>query len=186
MNKKRKYNIYSYIDFIKESTENDIKRLINEFDGTPINLWQKLNSHIRFFDSIDDLYNDGEFNGLLNDNDLRKEDIQYSTDINKLKYNFDFNFFVILNKKDNDLENPLYIVMEFNNKINYYKINNNIENFYSELSNTKITINDGNNIIYYMTDDGGNTWFNTKNKENIISKERMLSKTKKYNNVHFS
>lgn len=116
--------------------------------------------------NIDILYNDNKFETALLDSNYRKSDLFDTIDYETfLETPFKFFFLYDINK--NDLENPNYIIIESNNNVKIYSINDNIKNFYDKLTSKTIVIID-DNIKYVYQTSTNNEWSLKSNNVNAV------------------
>jgi hypothetical protein len=87
-------------------------------------------------------------------------------------------FMFISNSKSSDLETPLYLMLQVFNKIlnkweatKCYKINDDIKNFYDQLSSKKIEIIEGNDKFVYETGNGNEWTLKSNNPSDIYKKD---------------
>ena len=119
------------------------------------------------------LNKDADFINSLSSNDMKKSDMQLSTDYETfLKTPCRFMF--IYDKKASELENPYYLLLQVfgENKwqtANVYKINDDIKKFYDQLSSRTIEIEDSGEKYIYETGNG-NEWTLKSVKETDIYK----------------
>jgi hypothetical protein len=120
------------------------------------------NEHI----DIENLSNDPKFIKTLLVANLKKMgDIQNTEDFETfLKKSC--KFLLIYDKDANDLQNPLYLLLEtFNeeknkwNSVKLYKVNDDMKKFYDKLSSKTVELIDKNDKNYiYKTSNSGNNW----------------------------
>ena len=122
------------------------------------------------------LNKDSDFINSLSSNNLKKSDMQLSTDYETfLKTPCRFMF--IYNKDASELENPYYLLLQLfgENKwqtTNVYKINDDIKKFYDQLSSKVIEIEDGGEKFIYETGNG-NEWTLKSVKETDVYKRNF-------------
>lgn len=126
MNRLKKYK-----EYINESISLD--ELLSDLEAKTINIFDKFKLNAEDIETIEDLYENDEFNEYLVDNDLNKSEILDSSDYQTLLTN-DIEFILIHTKEqDSTLENPKYIIIQEKNrnkKPNAYHIKQNITKFF--------------------------------------------------------
>jgi len=112
---------------------------------------------------LDSLSNDSKLINSLKKIGLKKSEVQNTEDIQTF-INKPCKFMFIYDEKSNELENPLYVIMQiFNDTINkwdnikLYKVNGEVKKFYDKLSSKTIKITDGE-VNYIYTTSNGNDW----------------------------
>jgi hypothetical protein len=155
--------IKKYNQFIKENIEP--KSLLKSIRADQVLMGDIIDFNSEKYNNIDDLVLDEEFLKKLDKKGFKKNNVEYSRDCETfLGERSDIKFFLIFKKEDSELDpNPEYIVIQSGkngrwNKINMYKIKENIRNFYDRLSSKTIEIvKNGKNYIY-RTSNAGNDW----------------------------
>lgn len=129
---------------------------------------------------IDDLSEDSNFIESLSTIGLRKSNIQNTNDFETF-LGKPLKFMPIFRIGDNDLMNPIYILIQNYNdskeewdEIRLYRVNDDIKKFYDKLSSKTIEIidNDTKNSYIYVTSNSGNDWQlkNTNEETDIFKK----------------
>lgn len=186
--------IKKYNQFIKENIEP--KSLLKSIGAEQVLMGDIIDFNSEKYNNIDDLVLDEEFLKKLDKKGFKKNNVEYSRDCETfLGERSDIKFFLIFKKNESELEpTPEYIVIQSGgngrwNKINMYKINENIRNFYDRLSSKTIEIiRNGKNYIY-RTSNAGNDWKlqNIQNKNNefkdIMSDEEIKKTLQQPNTV---
>jgi len=172
--------IKNYNDFIIENNIPDISLnindLINPFIENKLDLFNtfKLDKNIiSVNDNINDLYTNTLFNKFLIDNDFKKGKLENSIDNETLiNNNYILYFFFIFNKNEIEIEEPVYIILQYYTKdknelsdIMVFKNNNNVKDFYKKLTDSTIEIKKGKNTYVYSTYNSGNN-YDLKNPKN--------------------
>jgi len=115
---------------------------------------------------IENLAEDSNFMESLSNIGLRKSNIQNTSDFETF-LGKPLKFMPIFRVEDNDLMNPIYILIQSYNdsneewdEIRLYKVNDDIKKFYDKLSSKTIEIvdNDTKNSYIYITSNSGNDW----------------------------
>ena len=129
--------------------------------------------------TIEDFFNNKEFERNLNKMNLKKSDDVTSSDENEtyLPNSVDLKFFTVHEINSSVLEKPDYIFIQIdNNPINCYKVNSSMKKFYDKLTNKTIEIKKGDDNYIYVTSNGGSEWNlqkSEKNQETDTFKEIM-------------
>jgi hypothetical protein len=103
-------------------------------------------------------------------------------------------FCLIREKEDNDLNNPLFILIQTWNEttskweeVRLYKVNDDINKFYNKLTSKTVEFNIGDKNYIYKTSNSGNNWElqNTDNEDSdfkrILTKDEIKLLAKKNN-----
>ena len=127
--------------------------------------------------NLDYLNNNDNFINSLSKVGLKKSNMELSTDYETF-LNKPCRFMFISDIKANELETPKYLLLQIydNNKwanTKCYKINDDINKFYDQLSSKTIEITDSEGVFVYDTSIGGNEWTLTSNNENDSYKKVM-------------
>lgn len=127
--------------------------------------------------SIDFLSNDVEFINSLASIALKKSPVQ-STDDYECFINKPCKFMFIYGSESNEIENPIYILMQVWNETldkwedcKLYKVNDDVKKFYDRLSSKTIEVIDGDQNYIYMTSNAGNEWVLQNNKDSDMFKK---------------
>jgi hypothetical protein len=124
-------------------------------------------------DNITDLYDNNEFNKYLSKHGLKKGKLQDTKDFETL-LNKDtvMLFFFVYKKDDIEIEEPQHILIQVYNKnknklgkIQLFKNDDFINDFYEKLTDTSIELQKGKKSVIYNTSNSGNNW-DMKNPEN--------------------
>lgn len=126
--------------------------------------------------TIEQLYEDDEFNEGIDKKDLKKSPLESSKDIETfLEKTIDIKYFFVYKKNQSELENPQYIIIQSKDKkesiwepVKGYKVKDDINNFFNKLTTKKIEIKRGNKIFIYSTSNSGNDWVKMSSKEEDI------------------
>ena len=169
-------DIHLYDDYIKMGIPYKKESLINEslsiwydsllssIDAQEVNIQDtlKLTKKIKNTD-LDYFNNNEDFISSLSSIGLKKSNMENTEDYETFM-NTPCRFMFIYDIKSNELENPLYLMLQvYDNSLNKwqntkcYKINDDIKKFYDKLSSKIIEITDGNDKFIYETSDK-NTW----------------------------
>ena len=173
--------IKPYLNYIKESITTDVDGLLNSINDKKVDFYSLNLSSDNYIDkTIEQLYDDGEFNNQLFKNNLKKGAIESTLEIeNFLRKDIDMKFFFLYNRDESILDNPDYLILQYykDNRwypIEIYSIKGAIKNFYEKLTAKKIELT-YNNITYtYETSNSGNNWLLVnKEEENDNFKENL-------------
>ena len=105
----------------------------------------------------------GKFIDSLSDESLKKSEVQHS-DTYETFLNKPCKFMFIYKNNQNELENPIYMMFQVWHDsdntwtpVKLYKVNGNVNDFYTKLSSKTIKIND-NDVDYIYSTSNGNEW----------------------------
>jgi hypothetical protein len=136
--------------------------LLNSIDAKPLDIFSTLQLAKNTNIDLEVLDKDTEFISKLSNLDLKKSNMQLSSDYETF-LDTPARFMFIYDKKQNELETPYYLLLQtFNNAIKkwettkIYKIGDNIKKFYDQLSSKTIEIEDEGKKYIYETGDGNN------------------------------
>lgn len=173
--------IKKYLEYIKEAITTDVDGLLNSINDKKTDFFAIHLSNDDYINkTIDDLYNDGDFNNQLFKENLKKGEIESTTEIeNFLRKDIDMKFFFLYSRNETILDNPNFLFLQYykNDKwypIEIYKINSNIDDFYKKLTAKTIKLTFDNVTYIYQTSNSGNNWLLTdKQKKNEKFKENL-------------
>lgn len=202
--------IKTYKQFLKENIETlkdadvlesivtDSESLLKSINAQEVHMGDVIEFNSENFNNIDELVKDQNFLRKLDSKGYKKNNVEYSKDCETfLERAMDIKFFLIFNKEDSELDpKPEYIVFQNKekvkndwNKIKIYKVNDNIRNFYDNLSSKTIEIiKNGKNYIF-RTSNAGNDWKlqNIQNKDtefkDIMSNDELKVKLQDGNTI---
>jgi hypothetical protein len=174
-----------YEQYIKEAITTDVDGLLNSINDEKTDFFAlKLSNDDYINETIDEVYDDPNFNKQMFKNNLKKGDIESTMDIeNFLKKNIDMKFFFLYSRNETVLNNPDFLLLQYykNDKwypIEVYKIKGKVEDFYNKLTAKTIKLIDDNVVYIYQTSNSGNNWIlkdedkkNEKFKENLETEE---------------
>ena len=177
--------IKKYLEYIKEAITTDVDGLLNSINDKKTDFFAIHLSNDDYINkTIDDLYNDGDFNNQLFKENLKKGEIESTTEIeNFLRKDIDMKFFFLYSRNETILDNPNFLILQYfkNDKwypIEIYKIDSNIDDFYKKLTAKTIKLTFDNVTYIYQTSNSGNNWLlkdkqkrNEKFKENLENEE---------------
>lgn len=181
--------IKKYLEYIKEAITTDVDGLLNSINDKKTDFFAIHLSNDDYLNkTIDDLYNDGDFNNQLFKENLKKGEIESTTEIeNFLRKDIDMKFFFLYSRNETVLDNPDFLILQYfkNDKwypIEIYKIDSNVDDFYKKLTAKTIKLTFDNVTYIYQTSNSGNNWIlkdnqkkNEKFKENLENEEiKML------------
>ena len=161
---------------ILESIVTEYDSLLKSINAEEIDLYHILNldkDKYSKFVSIEDLYNDDNFNKNLIKHKLKKSQLELTEESETFLENvIDIKFFLIHNEEKHYLENPDYIVFQSKEKkstrwkeIKAYRVKGDIKKFYDKLTNKTIELKRGEKSYIYFTSNSGVDW-QLKNIEN--------------------
>ena len=182
-----------YLQFIKENISKDIEDIIIQADilesivTDSDSLLKSVNAEeVNFLDTfklnadkftefmtIENLYNNIEFNNKLNNMKLKKSKLE-STDESEtfIEKTIDIKFFLIHKINESEIEQPQYIIFQSRKKggnwegIKCYTIKDQIKKFYDKLTSKTIELEKDGKIFIYMTSNGGNNWVLQRTRDN--------------------
>ena len=177
--------IKKYLEYIKEAITTDVDGLLNSINDKKTDFFAIHLSNDDYINkTIDDLYDDGDFNNQLFKENLKKGEIESTTEIeNFLRKDIDMKFFFLYSRDETILDNPNFLILQYykNDKwypIEIYKIDSNIDNFYKKLTAKTIKLTFDDVTYIYQTSNSGNNWLlkdkqkkNEKFKENLENEE---------------
>jgi hypothetical protein len=152
-----------------ENIKINISDLIENFRKNEKNLFSIFNldsKNISKNINISELYENVDFEKALKNKKLKKGKIQDTKDFETLLVDkYVLKFFFIYKQNEIELEEPIYIVLQYFNKeknklsdILLFLNDNNIEEFYRKLTNSTIEIDKDNKTYIYNTSNSGNNW----------------------------
>lgn len=172
------------LDEILESMSVIEKDLISSISGEEMNMFKTLKLEEKDFKNKDlnFLSKSVEFINSLSSLGLKKSTIQDTKDIETF-LNIELKFMFIYNIESNELENPIYLLMEMWDDekmkwtdIKLYKVNNDVKRFYDILSSKTIELfYDNKNFIYKTSNTNDWELQNLLDETNLF--KRFLSKS---------
>lgn len=172
------------LDEILESMSVIEKDLISSISGEEMNMFKTLKLEEKDFKNKDlnFLSKSVEFINSLSSLGLKKSTIQDTKDIETF-LNIELKFMFIYNIESNELENPIYLLMEIWDDekmkwtdIKLYKVNNDVKRFYDILSSKTIELfYDNKNFIYKTSNTNDWELQNLLDETNLF--KRFLSKS---------
>lgn len=177
--------IKKYLEYIKETITTDVDGLLNSINDKKTDFFAIHLSNDDYINkTIDYLYNDGDFNNQLFKENLKKGEIESTTEIeNFLRKDIDMKFFFLYSRNETILDNPNFLILQYykNDKwypIEIYKVDSNIDDFYKKLTAKTIKLTFDNVTYIYQTSNSGNNWLlkdkqkkTEKFKENLENEE---------------
>ncbi len=149
---------------IKESLSIWQDSLLNSINAEKVNFIEELKLSTDTNLDLDYLSNNNEFINSLSSLGLKKAEVQNTDDFETL-LNKSCKFMLIYKIESNELENPMYISIQFWNtslskweKPDLYKVRDDMRKFYDKLTSKTIEITDDNENYVYKTSNGGNNW----------------------------
>lgn len=154
---------------ILESLVTNTENLLKTIDAKEVNLFDTFKLKRDDFDVDFDLnfvFENKGFNTYLNDNELKKSDIESTDDSETfLEKTYDIRFFSIHRLNQSELESPQFIILQSKpredekwNPVRCYKVNGDMRKFYDELTSKTIELVKGDNKFVYVTSNSGNDW----------------------------
>jgi len=154
-----------YTQYIKESITTDVDGLLDSINDKKVDFFSIHLSNDDYINkTIEDLYDDADFNKQLFKDNLKKGEIESTTDIeNFLRKDIDMKFFFLYSRNETILNNPNFLILQYYKDekwfpIEIYSIKGNIEKFYSKLTAKTIKLTFDNVTYFYQTSNSGNNW----------------------------
>lgn len=177
--------IKKYIEYIKEAITTDIDGLLSSINDKKTDFFAiHLSNDNYITKTIEDLYDDGDFNKQLFKDNLKKGQLESTTEIeNFLRKDIDMKFFFLYSRNETILNNPNFLILQYykNDKwypIEIYTIKGDVDNFYKKLTAKTIKLTFDEVTYIYQTSNSGNNWIlkdkqkkNDKFKENLENEE---------------
>ena len=167
------------VDNILESMSIIEKDLISSISGEELDLFETLKLIKEdFFDkNLDYLSENVEFINSLSSLGLKKSTVQDTDDIETF-LNISLKFMFIYNIESNELENPVYLILEMWDEdkmewtnVKLFKVNGDVKRFYDVLSSKTIELfYDDNNYIYKTSNT--NDW----ELQNLLDETKMFKR----------
>lgn len=159
---------------ILESIVTNSETLLKSVNAEEVNLINSFSldvNHFTEYMTLEQLYENIEFNNALKKMKLRKDDKLESTDESEtfIEQTIDIKFFLVHGKNESDLEQPKYILFQSRQKgkkwtgIKCYIVRDQIRKFYDKLTNKTIEIEKGGKKYIFSTSNAGNNWIIQKN-----------------------
>jgi len=162
--------IKNYNLFINENNNINLKITIEDLLSIldeEIDIFKIFNinkDQVKVNDDIDILYNNSEFNQQIDKKEFKKgklEDTSYDETL--LDDNIKLKFFFINNKGTIEIEEPKFIILQYNKNgiksdIKGYENIDKINKFYQKLTDSTIELSNGKDTFIYQTSNGGNNW----------------------------
>jgi len=159
--------LMKYNEFLNENISTGIAQLLKSVDAEQVDFYYKLGiSKDKFMDkSIEEIYNDSEFNNALYNKKLKKSELTSTLETeNFLKKQYDIRYFLLIDRDIPKIDTPKYIVFQYSKKelgwsdVFMYKVNGNIRNFFEKMTSRTIEVEDGDKKYVYQTSNSGNNW----------------------------
>jgi hypothetical protein len=148
---------------LNESLGVYIDTILNSIDAKPLDIFSTLQLAKNTNIDLESLDKNTDFISKLSNLDLKKSNMQLSSDYETF-LDLSIRFMFIYDKKQNELETPYYLLLQiFNTALKkwettkIYKIGDDIKKFYDQLSSKTIEIEDEGKKYIYNTSDK-NTW----------------------------
>lgn len=168
----------TYSQFLFEKIITDPQTLLDTIKAKLISSGEVFDIDSDKFTDLESIYNDNNFNKKLISKDFKKDKLEVAKKYETfLKNSLNVKYFLVFKDNQNELERPKYMFVQIKQdgkwgKIELYKVNADMKNFYDLLSNKTIEIKlNGKNYVYKTTN-GGNDWTiqNTQNQDNTFQK----------------
>lgn len=174
-------HLKNYTQYIKEAITTDVDGLLNSINDKKVDFFTLHLSTDDYIDkTIEDLYEDADFNKQLFKDNLKKGELDSTMEIeNFLRKDIDMKFFFLYDRNNTVLDNPDYLILQYykNDKwspIEIYSIKGAIQNFYDKLTAKTIELTYNNVTYVYVTSNSGNNWLlKDKDKKNDKFKENL-------------
>jgi len=174
-------HLKEFTQYIKESITTDVDGLLDSINDKKTDFFALNLSNDNYTNkTIENLYDDEDFNNQLFKDNLKKGDLDSTVEIeNFLRKNIDIKFFFLYNRTDTLLDNPEFLILQYYKDekwcpIEIYKIKGNVDEFYDKLTAKTIKLTEDDVTYIYKTSNSGNNWIlkdedkkNDKFKENI-------------------
>lgn len=138
--------------------------LLNSINAEKLDFYDELKLERTLKLYLDYLANNNEFINSLSSLGLKRTDVQNTDDYETL-LNKSCKFMPIYRIEANELENPVYIAIQFWTDslsrwedANLYRVKEDMKKFYDKLTSKTIEITEGDNKFIYRTSNGGNDW----------------------------
>jgi len=148
---------------LNESLGVYIDTILNSINAKPLDIFSTLQLAKNTNIDLESLDKNTDFISKLSNLDLKKSNMQLSSDYETF-LDLSIRFMFIYDKKQNELETPYYLLLQiFNTALKkwettkIYKIGDDIKKFYDQLSSKTIEIEDEGKKYIYNTSDK-NTW----------------------------
>ena len=148
---------------LNESLGVYIDTILNSINAKPLDIFSTLQLAKNTNIDLESLDKNTDFISKLSNLDLKKSNMQLSSDYETF-LDLSIRFMFIYDKKQNELETPYYLLLQiFNTALKkwettkIYKIGDDIKKFYDQLSSKTIEIEDEGKKYIYETGDK-NTW----------------------------
>ena len=177
-----------YTHYIKESMTTNVDNLLDNIKNKKVDFYElNLSNSDYIHKPLEIIYNDTEFNKQLFNKDLKKGEIQSTTEIeNFLRKDIDMNFFFLYSRDNTTLNNPEFLLLQYykNNKwypVEIYSIKGDVDIFYEKLTAKEIKLSKNGKSYIYVTSNSGNNWElkNTNQKNNTFKKNLETPDIKK-------
>jgi len=157
--------IKRYLQYIKESITTDVDGLLDSIREEKVDFYAlHLSSDNYINKTIDNVYDDADFNKQLYKENLKKGELESTMDIeNFLRKDIDMKFFFLYSRNETVLDNPNFLILQYYKDdkwypIEIYKLKGKIENFYEKLTAKTIKLTFDNVTYIYTTSNSGNNW----------------------------
>lgn len=158
-------HLKKYIQYIKESITTDVDGLLDSINDKKVDFFTLHLSNDNYVNkTIDELYDEADFNKQLFKENLKKGELDTTMEIeNFLRKDIDMKFFFLYSRNETVLDNPDYLILQYYKDekwfpIEIYKIKGAIKNFYDKLTAKTIKLTYKDVTYIYVTSNSGNNW----------------------------
>ena len=164
---------------ILESIVTDSEALLKSIEAVEVDLYTTfhLDPDLMKNDyNIQELYDNENFNKGLEKHGYKKNELESTEESDTfIEETIHIKFFSIYKKKQSELEQPKYIIYQSNSgskndTVKAYKVNGDMNRFYTKLTNKSIEIEKGDKTYIYNTSNSGNNWLLQKHQDNQDTK----------------
>lgn len=170
-----------FTQYIKESMTTDVDKLLDNIKDTKVDFFSLHLSNDDYINkAINVIYEDADFNGQLFKENLKKGEIESTTEIeNFLRKDIDMKFFFLYSRDDTVLDNPKFLILQYHKNdqwapVEIYSIDSGVNNFYDNLTAKEIKLSHNDTTYIYSTSNSGNNWeLKNSDKKNDNFKENI-------------
>jgi len=161
INQEEMFGVFKDADIL-ESIVTNYNELLTSIKAEEVNIFQTFNLSDKTVNkntTIEDLFDNKDFNDNLKKMKLKKNYIEYSTESETfLEETINIKFFTVHDKDKSQLERPEYIIFQSQDnksgkweEVKCYKVNDDMRKFYDKLSNKTIELKHGDKSYVYST-----------------------------------
>jgi len=154
-----------YEQYIKESITTDVDGLLDSINDRKVDFYAlHLPNDDYITKPIELLYEDADFNKQLFKDNLKKDEMKSTADIeNFLRKDIDMKFFFLYSRNETILDNPDFLILQYYKDdkwfpIEMYSIKGEIDKFYEKLTAKVIKLTFDEVTYIYETSNSGNNW----------------------------